>query len=154
MRLFLIRQIRPTDINAKLWKNKGMKWEYSCLIPVMLSIASEPQSPRMMDKRMLSKVWRSFEETSRSLKSLLASYATTSNTLSVTLDWAKKTNVIHTYWMDTQFVINTQDGIYRFCYKCVCDTVYITFSIHLACRLNFSDSCAKRNVQFHIYSIL
>lgn len=39
---------------------------------------------------MLSKVWMSLRETSRSLNSLRASHATTSNTLSVTLDWAVK----------------------------------------------------------------
>lgn len=56
----------------------------------MLSRASEPQSPRTMEDRMLSKAWTSLRETSRSLNSLRASYATTSSTLSVTLDWAAK----------------------------------------------------------------
>lgn len=65
-------------------------FEWRSVIPVILSSASEPQSPLTMEERMLSKVWRSLEETRRSLNSLRASYATTSNTLSVTLDWAKK----------------------------------------------------------------
>ncbi len=48
--------------------------------PVMLSSASEPQSPLMMEDRMLSNTFRSLEDTIRSLNRRRASYATTSST--------------------------------------------------------------------------